>query len=63
MMNVKEKIYAIKDKKKITLVEIANRSGLSRDAIMRWDVNSPSVANLKKVADVLEVPIEELIGD
>lgn len=62
-MNVKEKIYAIKDKKDMTLEQIAERAELSRDTIMKWDKNSPSIKNLKKVANALGVPLKELIED
>lgn len=62
-MNVKEKIYAIKDKKGMTLEQIATKADLSRDTIMKWDTNSPSIKNLRKVADALGVPLKELIED
>ena len=62
-MNTKEKIYAIKDEKGMTLTQIADKTGLSRDTIMKWDVNSPTIANLQKVANALDVNIIDLIGD
>lgn len=62
-MNVKEKIYAIKDKKGMTLSGLAEKADISRDTIMKWDINSPSIKNLQKVADALEVPLTELLGD
>ena len=62
-MNTREKIYSIKEKKGMTLTQIAKEADVSRDTIMKWDVNSPTVANLQKVANVLGVNILDLIAD
>lgn len=62
-MNTKEKIYLLKEKKGLSLTKIAESAGVSRDTIMRWDKQSPSLRVLQKVADTLEVPVTELIGD
>lgn len=36
---------------------------VSRGSICKWNTVSPSVANLKKVADALGVSVERLIED
>lgn len=42
--------------------ELERRCGLANATIRRWRTSSPSVDNLAKVADALEVSIDYLLG-
>ncbi len=44
--------------------ELANKIGVSRTAISFWenDVNVPNVKDCWKIADVLNLSIDELVG-
>lgn len=46
-----------------SLASVSLEAGLSRDTVLKWKEADPTVKNLKAVADVLNVPITELIGD
>lgn len=45
----------------ISISQIEKEAGLARSSICKWKKNSPSIANLKKVADVLGMSTSELI--
>ena len=49
---------------KLTQVELAKMSGISQNAISCWEngVHIPNVWDLWKIADILEISIDELIG-
>jgi len=49
--------------KGISIRELEKQSGISPGAIYRWDVNRPSIDNAKKVADVLDTSIDELMRE
>jgi len=46
-----------------SLASVSLEAGLSRDTVLKWKEADPTVKNLKAVADVLRVPITDLIGD
>ncbi len=46
-----------------SLASVSLEAGLSRDTVLKWKESDPTAKNLKAVADVLNVPITELIGD
>lgn len=50
-------------KKKMSIRHIEQTAGLSNGSVAKWNVVSPSVENLKKVADLLGVKIEKLLTD
>lgn len=48
--------------KGLTKTDIAKRIGLSRESLYRILSGNPTLDNIKKLADALEVPISELFG-
>lgn len=58
---VYEKIKKLADEKGISIYALEKKAGLENGAIGKWRKSSPTIANLQKVADALEVPIAELI--
>ena len=48
----------------LTQSDVAARMGLSRQAVQRWAGGAtPSLANLRKLADILDVPLKFLTGE
>ena len=58
-------IKTIRRKKCINQTELANAIGLSRNTIVNFETGrvSPKVDDLRKIANALSVPVEQLISD
>ncbi|KMK53169.1 MULTISPECIES: helix-turn-helix domain-containing protein [Fructobacillus] len=46
----------------LSLKTVATKAGLAENAIYRWNENNPKAENLQKVADVLNVSTDYLLG-
>lgn len=46
----------------LSLKAVATKAGLAENAIYRWDENNPKSENLQKVADILNVSTDYLLG-
>ena len=62
-MLIYDRIKEICKDKGVSPLSVEKKAGLSNGAITKWNTFSPSVKNLKAVADVLEISIEELIKE
>ena len=60
-LNLYEVIYQISKEKNISINQLEERAGLSTGSIYKWNTVSPTVKNLKKVADVLETTVDSLL--
>lgn len=62
---VGKNIKRFRDKKNITQEELANKLNVTRQAVSNWEneKTQPDVETLGKIAEVLEVSLEELIYD
>lgn len=49
-------------KRGLSLKVVATKAGLAENAIYRWNDNNPKAENLQKVADVLNVSTDYLLG-
>lgn len=58
-----ERLDALLKEKKMSRRQLEREAGLGTGTISRWRTNSPSMANLQKVADVLGVSIGYLSGE
>lgn len=58
-----KKIKSICDAKDMSIRELENKAGLGNGTIKGWEKSSPTVDNLKKVANILNCTIDELIRD
>lgn len=61
-MEIYDIISALAKERKITIASIEREAGLANGSICKWNHVSPSVGNLKKVADALGVTVNDLIG-
>lgn len=64
-MNVGERIRLYRKQKKMTQKQLAEEIHISLMSIQRYERNErqPHIETLKKIADIFDVPIIELIGD
>ena len=60
-LNLYEAIYQISKERNISINQLEERAGLSTGSIYKWTTVSPTVKNLKKVADVLETTVDSLL--
>ena len=47
----------------ISIAECEKRAGIGNGVIAGWKSSSPMVKNLKAVADVLNVPVQDLLRE
>lgn len=57
-----QRIYELCNEKGTNISKLERDCGLANATIRRWKKASPSVENLAKVADCLEVSIDSLLG-
>lgn len=62
-MNIYDKIKRICKEKNMSVSYIEKKAELGNGLISKWNESIPSVANLKKVAEVLDVTVDELIRE
>lgn len=48
---------------KITLKQLERETGLSNGIIAKWGTSSPTIGNVKAVADYFGVTVDELLKD
>ena len=56
-----EKIKALCKERNLSLRGLEDAAKIARNTICRWDENIPSVDKVRRVADVLGVPMDELV--
>jgi transcriptional regulator with XRE-family HTH domain len=64
-MKLGEKISKLKKTKQLSQVELAHATGISRDAISKYERGDavPSVEYAKRIADVLGVSLDYLVSE
>lgn len=62
-MTTFEKVKALSKALRLPLCEIEKQAGLGAGSISHWRTVSPSVNNLQKVAVLLGVTVNDLVGD
>lgn len=62
-MLIYDKIKEICKEKGVSPSSVEKKAGLGNGAITKWNNFSPSVKNLKAVADILDVSVDELIEE
>lgn len=55
------KIKEICKKKGVSVSSVEKQAGLGNGAISKWNESSPTVENLKAVADVLKIKVDKLL--
>ena len=56
-----ENVKKIAEEKGISISALEKKAGLGNGVISGWKTSSPTVANLKSVADVLKVKVDKLL--
>ncbi len=56
-----DKIKQICEKKGISVASIERKANLSNGSISKWNTSTPTVDNLKAVADVLKIKVDKLL--
>ncbi|MCK8617330.1 helix-turn-helix domain-containing protein [Fructobacillus sp. M158] len=62
MTMVFERIKQVAELRKLSIDSINDKAGLSNKAIYGWKKSTPKADNLQKVADVLDVSTDYLLG-
>lgn len=62
MPTIYERIKEVSDKRKMSIDYVNDKAGLSNKAIYGWKKSTPKADNLQKVADVLHVSTDYLLG-
>lgn len=61
-MTLKEKVTDLCKQRKLSVRELERRAGLKERTIQHWDESEPSGSKIMAVADVLDVPVTELLA-
>jgi transcriptional regulator with XRE-family HTH domain len=63
--NFGEKIRRIREKKKLTLKDVAEKAGVSESLVSQIETNkiSPAIDTLLKIIDILDIDLEYIFGD
>ncbi|MFS7207993.1 transcriptional regulator [Carnobacterium divergens] len=61
-MTTFDRVKKLADKQKITIVELEEKVGFSRNSLYSWKKNNPSSEKLEKVADFFGVSTDYLLG-
>lgn len=64
-MTLSERIKNARSVARISQQELADKTGVSLTTVSRWETNkrSPRMEEIKKISQVLNISVEELIGD
>ena len=62
-MDIYRNISTLAKKSGKTLVQVEEEAGLGHGIISKWKNGNPTLNNLKAVANILEVPIEQLLKE
>ena len=58
-----ERIKKISKEQGISLLQLNDKAKLGKNAIYKWKTQNPSTDNIQKVADVLHVTVDYLLGN
>ena len=61
-MHIYDKIKAMCKEKGMSVRQLEVAAGLKNGAISKWNDSSPTIKNLKAVADVLKVKVDKIIS-
>lgn len=62
-MTLFERTKETASKRGLSLQEVAKKADLGVNSLYRWKERNPTTSNLKKVADVLGVSVDYLLGN
>ena len=62
-MDLLSRIKEISNQKGMSIKEVAIKAGIGENSIYRWKKSKPSISSLTKVAQALNVTVDELTAD
>ena len=64
-MNFSEKLYELRKKKGLSQEELAEKVGVSRQTISKWEMNqsSPEMEKLVTLSKIFDISLDELVGN
>lgn len=62
-MTIFERVIELAKQKNLSLREIESKAGIAEKALYKWKTYNPRVENVQKVADVLGVSVDYLLGN
>lgn len=62
LMSLVEKIKMLCKEQKITVAELERKTGISNGQIRKWDVSTPGIDKLERIADYFDVSVDYLLG-
>ncbi|MFD1670501.1 helix-turn-helix domain-containing protein [Agrilactobacillus yilanensis] len=62
-MTTLDRVKKISKNRGWSLQKVAEKAGIGKNSIYRWSTKKPTTNSLQKVADVLDVSIDYLLGD
>lgn len=65
-MKLDERLYQLRKNKGLTQADVAEKLGISRQAVSRWEIGAavPTLEKLKELSELFEVPLDYLMpGD
>lgn len=64
-MKFKEKLSFLRKQRGMTQLELAERLGISRQAVSRWEqgMSEPSTENLVSIGKLFDIPVDSLVNE
>jgi len=62
IMTLFDRTKEVANIRKLSIAEVENKAGLSEKSVYNWKRSNPKAENLEKVADVLNVSTDYLLG-
>lgn len=64
-MKLEENLYRLRKEKGLSQADVAQKLGISRQAVSRWEVGAalPTLENLRALSELFEVPMDALVLD
>ena len=63
MMTIAKRIKGLREKSKMSVLELAKLLGISRHSVYKWetDISKPSTANLKRISEIFNTDLEYIL--
>jgi transcriptional regulator with XRE-family HTH domain len=61
-LSIYENVKKIAEEEGLSLQKVADKANLSINSLYGWKINDPSISKVEKVANVLHVSVDKLLG-
>ncbi|WP_421406146.1 helix-turn-helix domain-containing protein [Lacticaseibacillus paracasei] len=62
-MSLYQRVKKVSKQRGLTLTQVSNKAGLGEKTIYKWQKQNPKAETIQKVADVLQVSVDYLLGN